>query len=116
MPIPRRAHDPATLVPSDLPATTKVLGKFPSLVAFLTARSYTDGPARVPGKIWLEGNSLGFSITLIDVDNAVRCVVRAGTLDDVYAAAELLLGTENAPWEVDQYQAERQAQKKSKKK
>ena len=111
----RRVTDPATLTLPDLPNVTKTLGKFPTLVAFLTSRSYDDGGARVPGKFWMDASSSGFSLTLIDVDQALRIVVRAGTLDDVFAAAELVLGAENAPWEVDAFQADRQAQKKKKK-
>lgn len=116
VPIPRRFSDPASLVPPDLPTVTKVLAKFPLLVAFLTARSYVEGGVRLPGKIWFEGSTAGFALTLIDQDQAMRLTVRAGAIDDVLAAAELALGADNAPWEVDEYQANRLANKKSKKK
>jgi len=108
--------DPATLVPDDLPSDSKTLKAFPTLRAFLTARSYEGGGVRLPGKIWLEGNALGFQVTLKDVDQALQVSVRASTLDDVFAAAELLLGADKAPWEVDQWQAGKQAEKKSRKK
>lgn len=116
MPMPRRVMAPETLVPPDLPSVTKCLGKFPTLVAFLTARSYDGGGARLPGRFWFDASSSGFAITLIDADQALRIVVRAQAIDDVFAAAELILGADNAPWEVDQYQAEKLAQKKPKKK
>jgi hypothetical protein len=115
MPIKRRAADTASLSLPDLPNFTKLFAKTPTLVAFLTARSYEDGGSRLPGKFWFDGNSSGFSITLIDQDQGFRLVVRAGTIDDVFAAAELALGTENAPWEVDQYHATKLAEKKKKK-
>lgn len=111
----RRAIDPATLQLPDLPSFTKTLAKFPTFVAFLTSRSYEDGGARLPGKFWFDCSSSGFALTLIDVDQALRLVVRAGTIDDTLAAAELVLGADNAPWEVDAFQAERQASKKKKK-
>lgn len=115
MPIPRRAIDPATLLPPDLPSVSKVLKGSPTLVAFLTARSYEGGGVRLPGKFWFEGGPSGFTMTLLDVDQALRCVVRAQTIDDAFAAAELLLGAENAPWEVDEFLAAKRAQKKGKK-
>jgi hypothetical protein len=115
MPIKRNPVDPATLVPPDLPTESKCLPKSPMLRAFLCARSYLEGGVRLPGRIWLEGTSLGFTLTLIDVDQALRLVVRATTLDDAFAGAELLLGADNAPWEVDEYLASRKAQKGKKK-
>lgn len=115
MPIKRREMDPVTLVPSDLPMESKVLHRFLALRQFLSARSYEGGGVRLPGKMWLDGGASGYSITLKDVDQALQITVRAGTLDDVFSAAELVLGAENAPWEVDQYQAERRAEKKKKK-
>lgn len=116
MPIKRREMDPATLLPPDLPSESKILAKLVNVRTFLSARSYEGGGVRLPGKLWLEGNALGFTITLKDVDQALLLTVRASTLDDVFAAAELVLGAENAPWEVDQWAATRQAEKKSKKK
>lgn len=111
----RRATDPATLTLPDLPSVSKTLAKFPTLIAFITSRSYDDGGARVPGKFWVDASTAGFAITLIDVDQALRLVVRAGAIDDAFTAAEIALGADNAPWEVDAFQAERQAQKKKKK-
>lgn len=115
MPIKRRVFDTTTLSLPDLPNATKLFAKFPTFVAFLTARSYEDGQARLPGKFWFDASTAGFQITLIDVDQAMRLVVRAAALDDVWAAAELALGTDNAPWEVDQYHAQKAAEKKKKK-
>lgn len=114
VPMPKRKFDTSNLVPDDLPSESKLLHKCPLLRQFITARSYEGGGVRLPGRFWFEAGSLGFAITLIDVDNALRCVVRAGAIDDVFAAAELLLGAENGPWEVDQFQADRKAKKPKK--
>lgn len=116
MPIKRRVAPDAPLQFPDLPSVTKLFAKLPTLVAFITARSYDDGAARVPGKFWVDASSAGFTVTLIDIDQALRLTVRAGTIDDAFAAAESLLGAENAPWEVDQFQAEKRAEKMKKKK
>jgi len=116
MPIKRRVAPDSPLQFPDLPSVTKLFQKLPTLVAFLTARSYDDGAPRAPGKFWVDASSAGFTVTLIDVDQALRLTIRAGTLDDVFAAVETALGADNAPWEIDQFQAQKQAEKKSKKK
>lgn len=116
MPIKRRVPPDAPLQFPDLPSVTKLFQRLPTFVAFITARSYDDGAPRLPGKFWVDASSAGFTLTLIDVDQALRLTIRAGTIDDVFAAAETALGADNAPWEVDKFQAERQAEKKSKKK
>lgn len=115
MPIKRRFSDPSSLVMPDLPSNSKIFAKFPTLMAFLTARSYEEGGARLPGKYWFDGSSAGFQLTLIDVDQGYRLVVRAQSIDDVYTAAELALGADNAPWEPDQYQQEKLAKNRKKK-
>lgn len=116
VPMPKRSGPAAPLVPPDLPAATKVLGKCPLLVQFLTCRSWEDGTARVPGRFWFDAGALGFSITLKDPNAALQAVLRASCIDDVFALCEAFLGSESAPWEVDQYQAERMAEKNKKKK
>jgi len=115
MPIRRRIIETAPLQLPDLPNQTKLFGKLPTLVAFLTARSYEDAGARLPGTFWFDGGSSGFAVTLRDVDQCLRLVVRAPTIDDVFGAAELAIGAENAPWEIDQFLADKRAEKKKKK-
>lgn len=116
MPMRRRSAPSAPLVPADLPSVTKVFAKLPNLIEFLTCRSWEDGSTRVPGRFWFDAGSLGFSITLKDPNNALQAVMRAGTIDDVFALCEAFLGQENAQWEVDQYQADKLAEKSKKKK
>jgi len=100
----------------DLPGNSKLLGKLTTLIEFLTKRTWPDGAARAPGRLWLDPSPLGFTITLIDVDQCLRIKVYAGTIDDVFAAAELVVGSESSQWEVDAYSAEQRAAKLKKKK
>jgi hypothetical protein len=111
----KRVQDPASVKLPDLPNVSKTFAKFPTFVAFFTSRTYEDGSPRAVGKYWFDASGSGFSITLIDVDQGFRLVVRGPTIDDAFAAAEVALGSDSAPWEVDQYQQDRIA-KKSKKK
>lgn len=116
MPMPKRSGPSAPLVPSDLPSQSKVLSKCPLLVQFLTCRSWDDGTARAPGRFWFDAGSLGFSLTLKDPNQATQAVIRAGSIDDVFALTETFLGNENAQWEIDQYAADKLAEKSKKKK
>jgi len=116
MPMPKRSGPAAALTPPDLPSTTKVMAKCPLLVQFLTCRSWDDGSVRTPGRFWFDAGALGFSITLKDPNLALQAVLRAGTIDDVFGLCEAFLGQENAQWEVDQYQADKLAEKVKKKK
>jgi len=98
-----------------LSAASKILAKCPRICDFMTATAYEDGSMRRPGRIWLEQDGVSFTLTLFELTPALRMRCRAQTLDDTLMLAESYLGAENAPWEVDQYEYERQQQKKKKK-
>jgi len=116
MALVRRNAVPGPLTFPDLPSESKVLAKFPTLIEFLTRRSWPDGTVRAPGRYWWDPLSSGFCLTLIDVDNALRIKVTAPTLDAAYAAAELVLGTDGGQWEVDTYEQEKREKKAKRKK
>lgn len=97
-----------------LSAESKVLAKLPRLRAFLTDTQYEDGSPRAPGRLWLDQDGVGFTITLFEPSAFARVRLRAATLDDVFALCDVHLGAENAPWEVDQYARDRAAGKKKK--
>jgi len=93
-----------------------VLKKFPRVCQFLTATSYDDGSPRAPGRVWIDNDGIGFTVTLMEPTAYARVRLRAATIDDTFRVMEAHLNAENAPWEVDQYARERAEQKKSKKK
>lgn len=97
-----------------LSAESKLLHKLPRLRAFLTDTQYEDGSPRAPGRLWLDQDGVGFTITLFEPTAFARMRLRAATLDDVFALCDVHLGAENAPWEVDQYARDRAAGKKKK--
>lgn len=116
MGVRRLAVDTGTLRFPDLPSESKTLNKFPVLREWLTARSYDDGSVRTPGQFWWDATSSGFRVTLRDADAGMKLVVTAGTLDDVFAACELILGAQEAPWEPDEFLQRKLAEKKPRKK
>lgn len=117
MPIKRRTVNPDTLPIPALSGDSKVLAKFPLIREFLTATQYEDGGARTPGYITLRNRVIEFEVSLYDPDAGSRIAIRSRTMDDAFAAAELILGAADAPWEPDRYLMEQLAKRnKSKKK
>lgn len=114
----KRRVPPAQELPLPaLPSESRVLAKCPLLREFLSATAYEDGSPRTPGYCTLRPRFIEWEITLYDPDAGLRVAVRARTLDDVFAAAEVVLSASEAPWEQDHYLTEQLAKKaKSKKK
>lgn len=98
-----------------LPNESVVLKKFPHLRSFFVNTAYDDGSPRATGRVWLENDGIAFVVTLMEPSAFARVRLRAATLDDMFAVAEMHLGTENAPWEVDQWQLKRHQEANEKK-
>lgn len=94
---------------------SKLLVKLPRFLEWLTAKKYADGVKRKPGRFWFESDGVAFTITLFEAAACARVRLRAATIDDAFAAAEKHLSAENPPWEVDEYEQERQSKKSRKK-
>jgi hypothetical protein len=105
--------DDAGKLPS-LSAESVIWKKLPRLCEFLTANVYEDGSPRAPGRLWLDQDGIGFTLTLFEPSAFARVRLRAATLDDVMTLANTHLGMENAPWEADQYARDKAQQKKKK--
>lgn len=115
VPIKRRTPLAEPVPLPALPATSKVLAKCPLLCEFLSATAYEDGSARQPGYVTLRNRVIEWELTLYDPDAGARVALRARTLDDVFATAEVLLSSAEAPWEPDRYLMEQLARKPKKK-
>lgn len=98
-----------------LSSESAILKKFPHLRNFFVTTAYDDGSARAPGRVWLENDGIAFVVTLMEPSAFARVRLRAATLDDMFMVAELHLGTENAPWELDQWQLKRHQEMNEKK-
>lgn len=106
----------ANLPSLPLPATSLILAKLPLVREFITATTYDDQTLRAPGYFTMRNKSTQFEVTFYDPDPALRLPCRGLTIDDAFALAEKLLGTDGAPWEHDQYLSECAARKKKRKK
>lgn len=98
-----------------LPMTSAILMKLTLMREFLTEVNYEDGSVRQPGYFTLRNKGTQFEITLYDPDAGMRLPCRGLLIDDCFALAEKLLGTENAPWEKDDYLTSRLTEKKKRK-
>lgn len=111
----KRRTPPAAGLPAlPLDDNSKVLAKLPLIREFLSATAYEDQSPRQPGYLTLKNRGGSYEITVYDPDAGLRCAVRAMTLDDVFAAAELLLGASDAPWEVDRWLTDQLAKNRKK--
>lgn len=99
--------------PSHLaPLLTKNLEKLPNLVLHCCVTKYDDGDPRVPGWLSVRTQGSAWVVTLKDPDTATQMQCLGNTLDDALALADLMAGSEDAPWEIDQW-AKRMGAKKS---
>lgn len=110
----RRTPPAAGLPALPLDSESKVLARLPLIREFLSATAYEDQSPRQPGYLTLKNRGGSYEITVYDPDAGLRCAVRAMTLDDVLAATELLLGTADAPWEVDRWLTDQLAKNRKK--
>lgn len=111
----RRTPAEAGLPPVPLSDESYTLHDFPLIREFLSATAYDDQTPRSPGYLTLRNRGGSYEITLYDVDAGMRVAARACLLDDVLAAAELLLGADQAPWEQDRYLTEQLTKNRKKK-
>jgi hypothetical protein len=81
---------------------TNVLHAFPSLVAHCSVVRYEDGSVRKPG--WFLIGTMGstWTLTVGDPDSDCRMRLNASSCDDVFALADLMLSSADAPWEQSQ--------------
>lgn len=91
------ANDVVTLADQ----TTTVMAPLKNLVAHCAVRKYEDGTARTPG--WWTVKTMGSAwvVQVKDPDACAQLQATAAKLDDALALADLLLGSEEAPWEPD---------------
>ena len=93
---------------------TNVFAKLSSLAAHVAVTRYEDGTPRRPG--WFTVKTLGAAwvVQVKDPDSCCQLQTTSQTLDDALALADLLLGSEEAPWEPDPWLQRTETQKKKK--
>lgn len=80
---------------------SKLFGSLLNVVKHCAINRYDDGTPRTPGCWILRCDGANWKLILKEPDGALQLSVVASTIDDAFALAELLLGSEEAPWEPD---------------
>lgn len=88
---------------------------FMRLVFHCAALQYEDGTPRRPGWFTIKTMGASWVIEVKDPDGCARLVVVERTLDDALVLAQVLLESDQPPWERDQW-LEQQAAKERRKK
>lgn len=94
------------------PMESKVLTSFDQVIAHCAVVRYDDGDPRKPGWIVLKTLGSAWVLEAKDPDTCSRMTASAGTLDDALTLMDLLLGSEQAPWEPDQWLRQSQSRKR----
>lgn len=98
--------------PSHLAAVESLtFDKFPRIIEHLVTTRYADGEPRKPGLLMVNVLGATWQVRLTEPDINARLTCLAEALDDALALAELHLGADDAPWEVDSYAASRKGKK-----
>ena len=94
-----KTDGPSHIAPID--CTT--LGQFPSLVSHCCVTRYDDGEPRRPGWITIKTLGAAWIVQVKDPDGACGLTATSQTLDDALTLAELLVSSDDAPWEPDPF-------------
>lgn len=80
---------------------SNVFAKLTSLVAHCCVTRYDDGEPRKPGWFTVKTMGSAWVVQVKEPDTCLQLQATAQSLDDALALADLLLGSEEAPWEPD---------------
>lgn len=99
----RKAVQPADAPAHLAPMESNIFSKCHPLVSHCAATKYEDGEVRKPGWFTIRTRGSAWEIEIKDPDTCSRLVVIQASLDDALALASVLLESEEAPWEPDQW-------------
>lgn len=85
-----------------------------NLVHHCCVTRYEDGTARLPG--WMTIGTLGsiWKVGIKDPDSALTVTAVGLTLDEALTTGNVLLASDNGPWEVDPFLANRPGRRRKK--
>lgn len=102
--------------PSHLAAIeTTLLSRHLELVKHCCVTRYDDGDPRKPGWMTIKTMGSAWIVQVKDPDACLSLTATGQTLDDALSLADLLLGSEEAPWEPDHFLKRQGAPAKPKK-
>jgi len=93
---------------------SQVFAKLHPIIAHCAETRYDDGDTRKAGWVTIKTMGSAWVIEAKDPDTCARLTVVQSSLDDALALLSVLLESEEAPWEHDQWLAQQQAKAKKK--
>lgn len=98
--------------PDNLAAVeTRLFHEYPGLMGALVTIRYSNGEPREPGMVMIRVQGTTFQVILKDPSTKKELPAVGQTIDDAFAALELMLGMERPPWSRDRFAEEREARK-----
>jgi len=85
------------------PIESNTFSKLTSLVAHCCVVKYDDGEPRRPGWFTIKTQGAAWTVQVKDPDSASQLQAVGQSLDDALCLADLLLSSEEAPWEPDPF-------------
>jgi len=85
------------------PMESTVFTRLHHIVAHCAVSRYDDGDPRRPGWITIQTLGSAWKVMIKDPDGCCQMSAIGNTLDDARALADLLLSSEDAPWEPDPF-------------
>jgi len=111
----RKNQKPTESAQSHLaPMESVLLTKHHSIVAHCAVTKYDDGTPRVPGWITIRTFGTVWQVEAKDPDSLQLIRVQQPSLDDALTMMALLLDSDDAPWETDNWAVQQASRKKKK--
>lgn len=82
---------------------SRVFDKLHQLVSHCAVTQYDDGTPRKPGWFTVKTMGSAWVVQVKEPDTALSMQCTAQSLDDALSLADLLLGSDDAPWEPDAF-------------
>ena len=90
---------------------SSVFDRLPNVVKHCCITKYEDGSPRKPGWITIKTLGSAWVVQVKEPDSALSLTCTQQSLDDALALADVLLGSDEAPWEPDPFLAKNLAPK-----
>lgn len=91
---------------------SKLFEQLPNLIQHMATTRYDDGTPRQPGTMMIQTMGAAWKIVLKEKDGKMEMNVVGNTLDDALVLAELYAGSDDAPWEPDNWARQQETRKK----
>jgi len=108
----KKVSSDATSVVHAAPMESVPFSALHSIIAHCATTRYEDGDPRQVGWVTITTQGPAWKVTVKDPDSCCQMTTTAATLDDALALADVLLGSDEAPWEPDPFLKRSEAQKK----